>query len=235
MIGVLAGMGPYSSAPFLNQILSECERQYGATHDIDFPEILLHSLPTPFYPDRPVDHDAMFKALKQGLLKLERTSVDLLAIACNTAHVYFSELKQEVNKPLLNMVELAVGALPRNIGRVAVVASHVTIESQVYQSALIRNGFAPIHPGWQADIDDLISYLRRHKNNPLIQEKCAALVRKAQEKGAEGILLACLDLSSLSDYFQSNIMVIDASQILAKNIVSAWLDKTSRNRVAGKS
>ena len=58
-IGILAGMGPRSTAPFIDLVLTECQSQYGATNDIDFPKMMICSLPAPFYPDRPTDHAAM--------------------------------------------------------------------------------------------------------------------------------------------------------------------------------
>jgi hypothetical protein len=36
-IGILAGMGPRSTGPFVDRVVAECQLQYGARHDIDFP------------------------------------------------------------------------------------------------------------------------------------------------------------------------------------------------------
>ena len=33
-MGILAGMGPHSTAPFLELVIAECQRQYGAADDI---------------------------------------------------------------------------------------------------------------------------------------------------------------------------------------------------------
>jgi aspartate racemase len=71
-IGVLAGMGPASTAPFLDLLLNECRRQYGAHHDIDYPKILICSQPAPFFHDRPNDHAAMVAATLSGLRDLEK-------------------------------------------------------------------------------------------------------------------------------------------------------------------
>ena len=49
MIGILAGMGPRSTAPFVDLVVSECRNQYGARHDIDFPPMMILSWPTPFF------------------------------------------------------------------------------------------------------------------------------------------------------------------------------------------
>jgi aspartate/glutamate racemase len=72
LIGVLAGMGPRSTAPFVDLLVDECQRQYGARYDIDFPPMLIYALPTPFYVDRPIDHAALAAAIAAGLRKLEK-------------------------------------------------------------------------------------------------------------------------------------------------------------------
>jgi aspartate racemase len=55
-IGILAGMGPTSTAPFIELMIEECRRQYGARDDIDFPRMLICSQPAAFCHDRPLDH-----------------------------------------------------------------------------------------------------------------------------------------------------------------------------------
>lgn len=87
-IGILAGMGPRSTGPFIDMVVTECQRQYGARDDIDFPKMMICSQPAPFYEDRPVDDAALEEAIRSGLQDLERTGVDFLAIACNTVHIY---------------------------------------------------------------------------------------------------------------------------------------------------
>lgn len=53
-IGLLAGMGVRSTAPFLDLVVEECTRIYGAGHQPDYPEIVVISWPTPFWVDRPI-------------------------------------------------------------------------------------------------------------------------------------------------------------------------------------
>jgi aspartate racemase len=60
-IGILAGMGPRSTAPFLELVYDECQMQYGAKNDIDFPEIVVFSWPTPFYVDKDIN-DELFNS-----------------------------------------------------------------------------------------------------------------------------------------------------------------------------
>lgn len=78
MIGILAGMGPKSTGPFVDTVVAKYQTIYGATHDMDFPHMMIYSCPTPFYMDRPIDHAAMKKAIIEGAQKLESTGVDFI-------------------------------------------------------------------------------------------------------------------------------------------------------------
>ena len=136
IIGILAGMGPRSTAPFIDLIVTQCQEVYGARHDIDFPKMLICSQPAPFYEDRPIDHVALEAAVREGLQHLESAGADFLAIACNTAHIYYPSLAAAVHVPLLNIVELTVRALPDTSRALALIAARPTVESGIFQSAL---------------------------------------------------------------------------------------------------
>lgn len=64
LIGILAGMGPRSTGPFLDLVVTECQLQYGARDDADFPKMMICSQPVPFYEDRPNDNAAIFAATR---------------------------------------------------------------------------------------------------------------------------------------------------------------------------
>lgn len=112
MIGILAGMGPKSTSPFIDKVIDYCQKLYGASNDIDYPHMMIYSCPTPFYADRPIDHDEMKKAIIDGAVKLEKTGVDFIALPCNTAHVYYEEIQQALSVPMLHIVEETIKEIP---------------------------------------------------------------------------------------------------------------------------
>ena len=140
MIGILAGMGPKSTAPFVDLVVDECRRQYGARYDEDFPHMMIYSLPTPFYIDRQIDHGALKRTIAGGLRKLASTGVDFIAMPCNTAHVYFTELRQAIDIPLLNIIEETAGNLPNGPHKSTLFATVSTFDSNLYQKAIRDKG-----------------------------------------------------------------------------------------------
>jgi aspartate racemase len=214
-------MGPRSTAPFIDLLVTECQLQYGAKDDCDFPGMMIYSLPTPFYPDRPIDHRAMEAALRAGLSQLERAGVDFMAIACNTAHVYYPQLMRSAAVPLLDMVALTVDALPATTRTVAVLAARPTIESAIYQDGIARRGFACVDPGWQGSVDSLIEALHRPLEPGDLKARWNRLGNEARAAGADTILVACADLSAASVGLEG--AVVDATACLARAIVGEWL------------
>src|SRR5665648_1113765 len=111
VIGILAGMGPRSTALFLELVIDQCTVQYGAKYDEYFPPIMIYSLPTPFYIDRPINHTLMEDTIIEGLRKLESKDVSFIVMPCNSAHISFNGLQKCLTIPLLNIVDLTINSL----------------------------------------------------------------------------------------------------------------------------
>jgi aspartate racemase len=221
-IGILAGMGPRSTAPFIDLLVAECQRQYGAQHDIDFPPMLIYSLPTPFYLDRPLDHAALAAAIQAGLQHLASTGVALIAMPCNSAHRYYAQLAQAIPVPLLNMVDEAVAVLPAHGSTIALLATRATLDAALYQPALVAAGCTLFHNEVvQQQIDTLIATIKAGAlaEARRMWQNIVALLHAAQVDGA---LLACTDLNVVTQASQPPFAIIDATQQLAARTIQAW-------------
>jgi aspartate racemase len=166
MIGILAGMGPKSTGPFVDQVIHSCQVLYGAKDDMDFPHMMIYSCPTPFYMNRPIDSQAMRQAIIEGAKKLESTGVDFIAMPCNTAHVYFDQIKQTLDVPLLNIVDETIKILPQSADKVAVLGTPSTIDSEIYQQGLLTSGFHyVVESYWQGKVNQIISDIKKARSS----------------------------------------------------------------------
>jgi aspartate racemase len=215
-------MGPRSTGPFLELVLDECTRQYGAEHDIDFPKMMICSLPAPFYPDRPVDHTAMEATLRVGLADLERAGVDFIAIACNSAHVYHAALARAVSVPLLDMVALTVNALPVDAHTVGLIAARPTMESGIYQHGIMKRGLRVTELAPQDEVDALIAAARLKTTRAPFDERWRVLMERALAASVDTVVLACADLSAMRPVATSSLTIVDATQALASEIVRRY-------------
>lgn len=222
-IGILAGMGPRSTAPFVDMLVSECQRQYGARHDDEFPPMLIYALPTPFYLDRPIDHAALQAAIVSGLRRLAGTGVALIAMPCNTAHIYFDELALAIDVPLLNMVDLALQSLPAAAERIAVLATRPTATARVYQIALERAGRAAyLDEKLQTRVDQLILAIKTATDRAEALELWGALLADLAAARVDAALLACTDLNAVSGTIEPPLALVDSTACLAAAAVREW-------------
>lgn len=222
-IGILAGMGPRSTAPFVDMVVSECQRQYGARDDVDFPPMMIYSLPAPFYLDRPIDHAALRDTIVAGLRRLAGTGVALIAMPCNTAHIFFDELAAAVDIPLLNMVDLALAALPAGTRRIALLATRPTVAARIYQNAIELSGRAVyLDAALQARVDGLLRSIKSAADPRAARDDWEALLGELATTGVDAALLACTDLNAVRTPAEPPLALVDATAVLASETVRAW-------------
>ncbi|MBT2158836.1 amino acid racemase [Clostridioides difficile] len=223
LIGILAGMGPRSTAPFVDLIIDECQSQYGAKYDDEFPKMMIYSLPTPFYIDRPINHDLMKETIIDGLQKLESTGVNFIAMPCNSAHIYFKELKESINIPILNIVEETVKNYLLSHKSNSFSTSS-TFESTIYQNGIIHNGHEFIFKDeWQIKLNNLIQNIKMDKENPHNIDIWNKLIEDVKNESIENIVIACTDLNVVLEKSYPSINIVDSSKCLAESVVNKYL------------
>lgn len=224
-VGVLAGMGPRSTAPFVEMLVDECQRQYGARFDEEYPRMMIYSLPVPFRVDAPFDADALRAVVCAGLRRLEAAGVAFVAMPCNTVHVFYEELTRCLGVPLLNMIEETLAAVPPSAKRVALLATRTTADAGLYQRGAARAGLELVAPdGWQMRVDDLIKTVKTSPDRAEAQSMWDGLVADAARAGADTVLLGCTDLNAVGARVPAGLTLFDATQCLARATVRRYIE-----------
>ncbi|AGK97951.1 aspartate/glutamate racemase family protein [Clostridium pasteurianum] len=225
LIGILAGMGPRSTAPFIDLVIDQCQSQYGAKYDEEFPKMMIYSLPTPFYIGRPIDHQLMKKTIIEGLQKLESIGVSFIAMPCNSAHIYFKELRESINVNLLNIVEETIKKLPIVSQKVTLFSTSSTFESTIYQKGIIDGGHEFIFKDeWQTKLNNLIQNIKIDKENQENIDIWNELINDVKNESIENIVIACTDLNVVLEKTHPSINIIDSSKCLAESVVNKYLE-----------
>lgn len=226
LIGILAGMGPRSTAPFLELVIDQCKVQYGAKYDEDFPPIMIYSLPTPFFIDRPINHILMKDTIIEGLKKLESTEVNFIVMPCNSAHIYFDELEKSIVVPLLNIVNVTIDSIPPRSRRVTIFGTVTTLNSEIYQKGIIAAGYEfTFQTSWQERINKIIQMIKIKENEELIESGWNELISEAVKNSIDTIIIACTDLSILKNRTNSEVNIIDSAEALAQVTVKRYISQ----------
>lgn len=80
--------------------------------------------------------NTLFQQLQESINKLEQFGVNIAAIACNSAHIHFSELQKNTRIYLVNMIEVTADKLHKNnIKEVVLLCTASSYKNQLYANA----------------------------------------------------------------------------------------------------
>ena len=219
-IGVLGGMGPESTAIFYRQIILECQKQYGAQYDEDYPEMLIYNLPIPDVVEGLKDQSKTLAMLVEGSRKLESIGVDFLVMPCGSAHYFYGDVKKQLSIPFLSIVkETAKKVKSRGHTKVGLLATKTTIDHGVYNAELNGQGIEVIAPREQDKLTEIILNILAGKKLGSDKQELLRIISTLKSNGAQAIILGCTDLPALLDDKDVDLELFDATKILAEATV----------------
>ena len=137
-------------------------------------------------------------AMREGLRALERAGADGVAIPCNTAHHWASELMAGSSLELLHIASAVAAVLERQGGggrRVGLLATAGTVSAGFYQARLGACGYevqVP-DPAQQEQVQRGIAAVKRGRPGEGAPGLVAA-ARALLEAGAATVILACTEI-----------------------------------------
>lgn len=218
-VGILGGMGPEATILLMQKVLARVP----ARDDADHVPLIVHQ--NPQVPSRIA---ALIEGqgadpgpvLAQMAVDLKAAGAQALAMPCNTAHHYASQVARATDLPFFNMINLTAEALrAQGARRVGMLASPATRMVGVFDAAFEANAIEPV---WMQDDTGLLDLIRRVKSGagpeetgPLMQAQAAALL----DQGADHLLIACTELSLLTDYVPQGAAWTDSLDWLTGAVV----------------
>lgn len=225
IIGIIGGVGPQATAYLYDKIIQLAQSKYQATHNGDYPHVIIESLPVPDFISNKNDIPEALGMLKEAVARLTASQVDRICIASNTIHILLPELQPLTPMPFLSMVEyVSDRCRSYEYKTVGLIGTPVLTESKLYERALASRGIAVITP--TADelkiVDDIIRGVMAGKNHVTNKDKYIELINSLFEQGAEGIILGCTELPLAVDYTVLGKRVINSDEVLAEAIADFY-------------
>ncbi len=233
-VGILGGMGPEATAVFFREVI----RRTPASIDQEHLRIIVVNDPT--IPDR-TKHlldggESPLPALLRAARTLENCGAGLIAIPCNTAHAYFSEIIAAVQVPVLHIVAETVRELERQLdsggGPVGILSTRATLKLDLYQRELLERGFDPVVPPVEIQelISESITILKSQAGWDGASSKLTSAAGFFEEAGCRALVLGCTELGLAP--WQSQLPRLDSLEILAEATVRKAL--AGSGQAAGK-
>ena len=227
MIGVLGGMGPLATLDFFSKVLAATTVQ----GDVDHVPLLIQS--DPRIPSRPAailgNGQSPLPELLVGRDRLIAAGAVALAMPCNTAHFWYSDLVARCPVPFINIVDTCVAelALLAKAGTsIGIIATRATMAAGIFDGPLVRAGYTPLLP--DADVMDelVLPGIELVKAGQAAQggQLIALAVQTLLNQGAGGVVLACTETPLALDAVQSPLRTkcVDSTAALARACVAWW-------------
>ena len=207
-IGIIGGMSFESTITYyktINQAINDKLKSLNSA------KILLYSVN--------FEEIENLQILTQCAKKLELAGANFIIIATNTMHKVFDEIQQNINIPILHIAKSSAKALKQeNIQKIGLLGTKYTMTQDFYKKMLIEENISVITPS-DEDIkivnDIIFNELCKGEIKQDSKEKYLNIIKKLQEKGAKGVLLACTEIGLLISKNDTNIKIFDTSLIHA--------------------
>jgi len=228
IIGVLGGMGPESTAIFYHAVIKQCQKQYGAQYDEDYPEIFIYNLPIPNIVEGLNKPEKTLDMLIGGAKKIDSMGVDFIVMPCNTAHYFYPDMAKAISVPFICIFHATSKKIKiSGFKKVGFLATETTIKHKSFHKDFEKNGIELIfpEPADQNKLTQIILNILAGKKLEEDKEQMKQIINKLKQNGAEAVVLACTDLPILLKQDDVDIPVFDTVEILAEATVQYAIGK----------
>jgi aspartate racemase len=227
-LGLVGGIGPESTIDYYRQIIADYQERIGTDAS---PSMLIDSLDAQvllrhFNANRLADVIEVFVA---SVERLARGGATFGAIAANTPHLVFGDVKRRSPIPLVSIVEATCReAHARGLKRVALLGTGFTMRGRFYPEVFEAAGIAMVTPEG-ADLEYVhqkyITELLKNQFLPDTRDDLAALIdRLRKQQGIEAVVLAGTELPLVLRGAATSVPMLDTSRIHVEAIVEELVE-----------
>ncbi len=219
VIGLIGGMSWESTLTYYKIINETIKERLGGLHSakcvlysVDFQEIEECQANG--------DWEKSGEVLGEAAYNLEKAGANFIVICTNTMHKVINQIEEKISIPILHIAEMtAEKILEKKIKNIALLGTKYTMEQNFYKEKLIEKGINVIIPD-ETDIkiinDIIYKELCLGIINPESKAKYLAIVKKLENKGAEGVILGCTEIGMIVKSEDTSIPLFDTAVIHAK-------------------
>lgn len=223
-IGIIGGISPMSTAVYYSRIATEFNNVMGG---LNYPRMVLSSINMADINTTGQIEDEQ-KVLRVFISSLmDMPSADFILVASNTMHKVVKDLKNLVDKDILDIRDVVADAvLQHGFRKILLLGSRQTMETAFYREYLQEKGLEIVVPDEDERIqlntliyDELCRGEVSEEGNILLQN---IVTKAAQTHAVEAVVLACTEFSLLKQDFC--VPAFDSSELHVKAAVQKAIE-----------
>lgn len=235
-LGVIGGMGPEATSYYYDQVIKHTDATCDQEH-IDMVVLSVASMPDRTHAIETGDDAALLEKMGACTRALEGLGCSHIAIPCNTSHFFFDKIQATTSVPIIHMPRetaryAAAGALAGEGGldpergvlarprRIGIMGTDGTVGAGVYARECAALGIEPVvpSPARQRDVMSLIYDDVKAGRTPDMR-KFDRVMDELMAAGCDRVVLACTELSVLSQVREMPPVVLDAMDVLVRESI----------------
>jgi len=223
-VGILGGMGPLSTIELMRKIY------FRTPVDKEQQHLRLLVDNRPQIPDR-TDFilglgPSPVPQLRDSAQLLEKWGADFIAIACNTAHLFYDDVVSAVKIPILNMLSLLDLNLAKRLSggsRIGLLTTTGAIKSKLFQNYLPKYNLVLPHDNVQnKNVMQAIYGEHGVKTSSVSRQNKSLLCEAVEDLKQEApalIIAGCTEIGLILQEMNVGIEILNPLDILADEIV----------------
>ncbi|MEU8107872.1 aspartate/glutamate racemase family protein [Nonomuraea muscovyensis] len=215
-IGLIGGMSWESSAEYYRLLNEETRRRLGGHHcarsvllTVDFAEIEAMQ--------RAGDWAGAGRVLAEAATTVEQAGAGLVLLCTNTMHQVADAVEAALGVPLVHIVDAtARRVVAAGLTRVGLLGTRFTMEMDFYRDRMRRHGVevvVPDEPERTLVHDVIYQELTRNRVESSSRDAYRRIMAGLADRGAEGIVLGCTEITLLVGPEDSPVPVFDSTRI----------------------
>lgn len=222
-IGILGGIGPESTLDYYKEII----RVFVTRHpELAYPEIIVYSANMNTLMDfvSTENWSALSKWLLGMISSLHFAGAEFAAIASNTPHIVFDEIRTKSPIPLLSIVEeTCKRAQEMGLKNIGLMGTKLTMESQFFKKPFISKSMSIIVPNEEEQHtihDRLFSEIELGIIKDSTREELLQVVKRMiEEDHIDSLILGCTELPLILTESRYGIPFLNTSAIHCESII----------------
>lgn len=215
VLGLLGGMGPAATLDFLAKL----QALTPAESDHDHIRVLVDL--NPDVPDLAADQAAAAATLAEMAEGLAGAGAEVLAIACNAAHVHAQVVQAASGLPLIDMIESAAAeAQATGVQRVGVLGTKLAL--RLYHEHLAARGLSAVFlsPNRQGSFMETLHRIKGGDVGRAVRKDMIGLAKDLVAEGAGAIIAGCTEVPLVIKSEDLPVPMIDGAEALARRCVA---------------